>query len=1028
METIDFGCQVRCLNRQRLIPGSSHPQLNQCASQFLAKVRKEVTMCDPSASSSAGASSKSPEVGWMKLKLSERGLRILPPVSSSSSSVSSSCASSTTSSSSASASFGAMRSQQNRKSDEGFESDSDTSIRPHKAGSGGCSSGVNSSSSDMDESDEGRGGSKNKKTTTLDVEEDSSDSDSAEQTTLLFPIRCPLSDILSCQHPAALGRHVVLLTLRSADDSALDILALECSAQEPARILTMLCQKIQASAGTRAAPPPSCAAAAATVATNDVTKTGGAKVSQASSAGGDGPAPKTAAVSIQSWSEREDRRTLDAILVDSKHSAPLAAAGAGAKAHNIIRKLERQHSEWSLIQRRTRDGLTHLQVSKHKSTSAVAVGGDVAAAAATRGHFNGSVPTATSGAMLNNSNNSKKGMPGGDQMARLEQPALAITNSNQGHGSRVVSSGVDGVAAVSALKRSDTSVIMHQKLSKTKSSGSSASTCSSPPSSSTSPSCILSLQTPELPLSPSVTALSPAVVTDASTSPSPPPPLPQSLPPAKTSRWSFGAPFRQQQQRVVSPEASRRNAKSNQRGRSCERKSCKMDACSTLSAPQSSASDLAGLFVSSSGMLSIKSNNNNSNNKEKKKSKSSKSLPELLPVQSVAPPKLKRDPSKTRSFLMKLTSSSRKSPTPPAPAGPPPPPPLSTLSLNSQRSGMSEREHRAGQQQQQQHPLKLQSRGRSLIRLRSSTRLQSPPPPATSNSGQTFLIPTKSGQELTRNIYPKEGPAAAASQLQQQQQQQQQPLHQPVFHLLSGHTNNQNASGLGMGRLRYNAGPPVTANGWAGYCWNDPSGASLVRHSVPTYAQPSSIDPNNNQHQQQQQWIYFHPHHRHPLAMPAPPQLQPPPTLMKAGDFNKLRLQRSRSQSPGRMRSSQRWLPAAAPAGPSSIGHYYAVPTPMHHQQQPVSLPPDVGLVLSQQHRPAPACNSPANSGGNHQELSASAARSFRRSKSTHTRMSTRSHLTPLSSSKSTNHNNNNNNNNNKAVTFHAFATVQLVD
>jgi hypothetical protein len=28
--------------------------------------------------------------------------------------------------------------------------------------------------------------------------------------------------------------------------------------------------------------------------------------------------------------------------------------------------------------------------------------------------------------------------------------------------------------------------------------------------------------------------------------------------------------------------------------------------------------------------------------------------------------------------------------------------------------------------------------------------------------------------------------------------------------------------------------------------------------------------------------------------------------LIKAGDFNKLRLQRSRSQSPGRMRSSQR--------------------------------------------------------------------------------------------------------------------------
>ncbi|KAK4009092.1 hypothetical protein OUZ56_014229 [Daphnia magna] len=1037
METIDFGCQVRCLNRQRLIPGSSHPQLNQCASQFLAKVRKEVTTCD-----SSGATSQLPEVGWMKLKLSERGLRIVPAVSSSSlsSSSSSSCASSTTSSSSACASFSAMQSQQNGKSDEGFESDSDTSIRPHN-NSGGCSSGVNSSSSDMEESDEGRGGGAKKKT--LDAG-DSCDSDLAEQTTavLLASIRCPLSDILSCQHPAALGRHVVLLTLRSADDSALDILALECSGEESARILTLLCQKIQASAATRALPPPSCAATA-----DDAAKTGGQrKVSQAS-AGGDGPAPKAAAVSIQSWSDREERRTLDAILVDSKHSTPSAAGGA--KAQNIIRKLERQHSEWSLIQRRTRDGLTHLQVSKQKSTaSAVAVGGDVAAvaAAAIRGHCNGSVPTATSGAMLNNSNSNnsnssssssskKKGMPCGDQMARLDT-ALAITNSNQGHGSRIIiSGGVDGVAA--GLKRSDTSVAMHQKLSKSKSSGSSISTCSSPPS------CILSLQTPELPLSPSVTALSPAVVTDASTSPSPPPPPPQppSLPPAKTSRWSFGAPFRQQQQqqRHLSPEASRRNAKPNQRGRSSERQSCKFDACSTLSAPQSSASQLDGLFVSSTGMLSIKSNSNNNNNnnnnkKLKSKSKFSKSLTELLPVQSTATeaPKSKRDPSKTRSFLMKLTSSSRKSPTRPTSAALPPPP-LSTLSLNSERSA-SEKEHRGGQQ----HPLKLQSRGRSLIRLRSSTRLQSPtplpppPPPSTTtttsspHSGQTFLIPTKSGQELTRNIYPKEGPAAS-----------QQPMHQPVFHLLTGH-NNKNASGLG--RLRYNAGPPVSAvsNGWAGYCWNDaPPGASLVRHSVPTYA--TSIDPNNNQHlqqqqqqqqqQQHQQWIYFHPH-RHHLAMAAPPQLQPPPTLMKAGDFNKLRLQRSRSQSPGRMRSSQRWLPPAAAAGPSSIGHYYAVPTPIHHQQQPVSLPPDMGLVLSQQHRTAPPCNSPSNSSGNHQELSSSAARSFRRSKSTHTRMSSRSHLTPLSSSKSTNHhnNNNNNNNNNKAVTFHAFATVQLVD
>ena len=896
METIDFGCQVRCLNRQRLIPGSTHPQLNQCASQFLAKVRKEVmTLSD-----SSTTNSKMPEIGWMKLKLSERGLRILPSTSSISSA--SSCASSTTSSST-STPFTGMRMQKNRKSDEGFESDSDTSIQPHN-NSGGSSSGVNSSSSDIEEADEVIRNNKKSMTMNINAGSDSSDSDRESADVLLtVPIRCSLSDILSCQHPPALGRHVVLLTLRSADDSALDILALECSAEEPARILTMLCQKIQASGTTATTssnhPAPSVAAqSTCAMATNDPGGASGKKQSnqqqqqQPSAVGSNVPVTaKTAAVSIQSWSDRDrDKRTLDAILVDSKHSSTLDI-GVGVKTQNIIRKLERQHSEWSLIQRRTHDGLTHLQISKQQKSSStfvnhtgVAVGGDVGGGGI-RSHTNASVQTTTSGAMLNSNNNksSKKGMPYGGQLARLET-SLAITNSHQVQASR--SSGIGSVAA--GLKRSETTATaMHHKLSKSKSSGSSVASGSS----SSQSSCILSLQTPELPMGPSVTGLSPTVVTDASTSTSQsptPPCVPQSLPPTKTSRWSFGAPFRQQQQRQHSPEASRRNPKSNQRGRSSERKSSKSD-----SAPQTdkSTAELNGLFVSSSGMLSIKSNNINNSN-SKKNFKSSKSLPEILPVQSPAvAPKNKRDPSKTRSFLMKLTSSSRKSPTPPTICAPPSAP-SSTLSLGSENSET---------QQRPQHPLKLQSRGRSLIRLRSSTRLQSPPPPPASQGGggQTFLIPTKSGQELTRNIYPKEGPITQSSSSQQQQAL-------PVFHLLTGHNNNNNASG----RLRYNNGAPtVTAmsNGWAGYCWNEAAAAAaLVRHPVPTY--PTSMDSNNNQHlhqqqqQQQQQWIYFHPH---PVHHPAPPP-QPPPTLIKAGDFNKLRLQRSRSQSPGRMRSSQR--------------------------------------------------------------------------------------------------------------------------
>jgi hypothetical protein len=809
-----------------------------------------------------------------------------------------------------------MRMQKNRKSDEGFESDSDTSIQPHN-NSGGSSSGVNSSSSDIEEADEViRNSNKKSMTMNINAGSDSSDSDRESADVLLtVPIRCSLSDILSCQHPPALGRHVVLLTLRSADDSALDILALECSAEEPARILTMLCQKIQASGTTATTtssnhPAPSVAAqSTCAMATNDPGASGKKQSNQQqqqqqqpSAVGSNVPVTaKTAAVSIQSWSDRDrDKRTLDAILVDSKHSSTSSDIGVGVKTQNIIRKLERQHSEWSLIQRRTHDGLTHLQISKQQKSSStfvnhtgVAVGGDVGGGGI-RSHTNASVQTTTSGAMLNTSNNnnnssssSKKGMPYGGQLARLET-SLAITNSHQGQASR--SSGIGSVAA--GLKRSETTATaMHHKLSKSKSSGSSVASGSS----SSQSSCILSLQTPELPMGPSVTGLSPTVVTDASTSTSQsptPPCVPQSLPPTKTSRWSFGAPFRQQQQqqRQHSPEASRRNSKSNQRGRSSERKSSKSD-----SVPQTtnkSTAELNGLFVSSSGMLSIKSNNINNSN-SKKNLKTAKSLPEILPVPAVAP-KIKRDPSKTRSFLMKLTSSSRKSPTPPTISAPPSAP-SSTLSLGSENSET---------QQRPQHPLKLQSRGRSLIRLRSSTRLQSPPPPPPSQGGgggQTFLIPTKSGQELTRNIYPKEGPITQSSSSQQQQQQAL-----PVFHLLTGHNNNnKNASG----RLRYNNGAPtVTAmsNGWAGYCWNEAAAAAaLVRHPVPTY--PTSMDSNNNQHlhqqhQQQQQWIYFHPH---PVHHPAPPP-QPPPTLIKAGDFNKLRLQRSRSQSPGRMRNSQR--------------------------------------------------------------------------------------------------------------------------
>ena len=56
-------------------------------------------------------------------------------------------------------------------------------------------------------------------------------------------LKVNLSDVLSCQNPAALPS-VVLLTLRASGADALDVVALECCADETARILTHLFTKL----------------------------------------------------------------------------------------------------------------------------------------------------------------------------------------------------------------------------------------------------------------------------------------------------------------------------------------------------------------------------------------------------------------------------------------------------------------------------------------------------------------------------------------------------------------------------------------------------------------------------------------------------------------------------------------------------------------------------------------------------------------------------------------------------------------
>lgn len=282
METIDFGCQVRVLNRQRLTVTSSHPQLSQCAAQFLAKVRQQ---------QQCGSNGQDPP-GWMKLRLSERGLRIYQP-------------------------YGVRK-------DEGFESDSDehSDTSPllliQQLDSSGGSSGVNSSSSDIEEPELMLSSA----TTTAVAHRHQ-----AEPT-----LRFRLEDILSCQHPPSLGRHVCLLTLKS-QEQALDILALECTAPETARVLTLLCQKICSS-------PPS--------------------PSSSSSSSGTGSSimpcgTKSVIVPIQSWSERSSNGGAKSPEI-SPHTPPPASLSAGSEGGSttktIVKKLERQNSGWMMLHKK----------------------------------------------------------------------------------------------------------------------------------------------------------------------------------------------------------------------------------------------------------------------------------------------------------------------------------------------------------------------------------------------------------------------------------------------------------------------------------------------------------------------------------------------------------------------------------------------------------------------------------------------------------------------------------------------------
>ena len=221
METIDFSCLVRVLNRQRLTSSSvaaGQQQLNKTASQFLSVVRNNN---NNNSMSSGGSANINNNIKWMKLRLSDRGLRLYHPPTSSSSSRPPAAGAAT-----AGGGGGLIR-------DDGFDTSSDydyddvqqhrhrcsndftnKSTTPiitaesvsHHSGASSAESGVNSSSSDIDESTSiccCRCCCCNVTTTATGGQSTMPPTPMTQSDFIQSPIKCPLDHILSCQLPQA---------------------------------------------------------------------------------------------------------------------------------------------------------------------------------------------------------------------------------------------------------------------------------------------------------------------------------------------------------------------------------------------------------------------------------------------------------------------------------------------------------------------------------------------------------------------------------------------------------------------------------------------------------------------------------------------------------------------------------------------------------------------------------------------------------------------------------------------------------
>lgn len=551
------------------------------------------------------------------------------------------------------------------------------------------------------------------------------------------------------------------------------------------------------------------------------------------------PAAKTPIVSIQSWSQRLKNGANE----DAQWDAAAATNGTGGgKTLDLVRRLERQTS-WNLIQRTDPSGVTHLQVSTPPPSSLAS-----------------SVPLSAAPA---------KNLPSVAEGERRGSDSLKSSQRSNG-----------------AETPADHTRIGAQR----RSSG----------AESRADSCIVSLQTPELPLPPSPSASDSSASGSTSAAQRKPAPSPkkkekavksQSSPPPTTSTGKCASLKHSASKAAESAAANTGAAEGRKkkapslmnrwlndeleavlqsqlagRGRECERdrkadRDHKFERDRKADRDQQNERDRKSECQWDRYDNSLKSSTSTLGRGRKGPSPTP-APPSAAPTPST---KIKRDKSKTRSFLFKLTSSGDKTS---APADASDDTAASTLSVGG---GIKER-------------------GRSLIRRSAAAaalmvRAPSQPPPsssAASSAASTYLIPTKSGHELSRTVYPKDLATGGGVNYNSQQSAP------PIF--LAGHApfplrlafNNSGAGGPRSFHAVHLTSPPTvppppppssSASAASQWFWNEVAAAADANNNNNHHHHAANVNGGVGH----QQLIYYQP--------------------LNAPEFKRIR---SRSQSPGR--------------------------------------------------------------------------------------------------------------------------------